>query len=84
MNPARPYAKLSSLKPGDVLITDAAFTCMSPNTPKIVSMAKVGRGSRGLTAMKHRLFVPCRAGRHMLNGQEDANGRLIGLRRACS
>jgi len=78
MNLARPYAKFSAVKPGDVLITDGGFTCMPNNASKTVhSMKPDYPGDRGL-------YITCRDGKHMLDGQLDDKGLLIGLRRACT
>lgn len=76
-----PYTRLSRLKPGDVIITDSGFDCMGKNKAKVVRMTKVGRGSAGFTKMANRLYVCCREGKHLLDGQLDEKGRLIGIRK---
>jgi hypothetical protein len=60
---------LDEVKPGDRLVADGGFTCISDGEVLVVETDDLG------------LFVPCRAGRHYLDGQEDVDGRLIGFRR---
>jgi hypothetical protein len=64
----RDWAILSKIKPGDRLFTDSGFTCMGAGEAKIVRRDDQGR-----------LFVPCRDGRHYLDGQRGENGALVGL-----
>lgn len=67
----KPYAKLSELKPGDVLVADGGFTCMK-------------EGARMKVVKDHdgSLFLPCDCGGHHLVGQADDGEHLIGLYRA--
>ncbi len=67
------YAKFSKVKEGDILITDGAFTCMNPNSAKVVKR-KLG--------LNGGLYIDCREGGHMIDGQLDERGFLIGLRRS--
>lgn len=64
----KPWAKLSELKPGSILIPDDGFTCMKAGQP-----VAVARDSNG------ELFVPCRGGGHTLCGQADDGEHLVGL-----
>jgi hypothetical protein len=64
------WAILKTLKPGDRLFTDGGFTCMPDGELKIVRRDENG------------LYVPCRRGKHYLDGQLDERGRLIGLYRS--
>ena len=66
-----PYARLKKVRAGDVLITDSGFTCMARNSAKTVYSCRGRNGG---------LWIACRDGRHMLDGQLDERGRLIGLR----
>lgn len=63
MNPT----KLEDLKPGDIIIADAGFTCLEPGEHKVWE--------------KHggKLVVGCRDGDHYLDGQRDAAGNLVGI-----
>jgi hypothetical protein len=60
---------ISQIKPGDTLIADDGFDCL--DTGQSVVVQDDGDG----------LFVPCRCGRHGLDGQLDfdGNGNLVGL-----
>jgi hypothetical protein len=63
--------KLSDVKIGETLYTDAGFTCMQAG-PNIVEADEAGR-----------LFIKCGDGRHYLDGQLDFADQetLVGLRR---
>jgi hypothetical protein len=61
-----PYAQLSKTKPGDILRADAGFTCMNEGDLFEVLSADDG------------LYIPCRCGRHYLDGQLKDDS-LIGL-----
>ena len=61
---------LADVKPGDILIADAGFTCMFEAEHVTVAADEDGR-----------LYVNCADGRHLLDGQTDAEGYLIGLTR---
>ena len=65
-----PWAKLSELKPGDILIPDGGFTCMK-------------EGARMKVIQDHdgSLFLPCNCGGHALVGQADDGEHLVGLYR---
>ncbi|MGE0725887.1 MAG: hypothetical protein AB7O45_16045 [Alphaproteobacteria bacterium] len=63
-----PGAVLAELKAGDVLVADARFTCIDAGAR--VTVEATERGA---------LFVACADGRHLLDGQVDAHGRLRGL-----
>lgn len=66
----KPWAKLSELKPGDILIPDGGFTCMKEG-----ARLTVGKNNAG------ELFLPCRHKGHTLVGQADDGEHLIGLYR---
>lgn len=59
--------RLTDVKPGDILITDRGFTCMDKGQHLTVRLSR------------HGLWIPCRVGRHYLDGQEDEDGFLVGL-----
>lgn len=63
----RKFALLKNIKPGDTLTTDAGFDCMSPGSKKTVF------------ALADKLFICCKHGHHLLDGQLDNEGYLIGL-----
>jgi hypothetical protein len=63
--------RLTDLKPGDVVIADASIACVACVAPGPKWVAADPEGS---------LFIPCRQGRHYLDGQQGQHGRLIGLR----
>ena len=64
----KPWAKLSELKPGDILIPDGGFTCMKEGARMKVVKDKDGS-----------LFLPCNCGGHSLDGQADDGEHLVGL-----
>ena len=78
----RPYARLSELRPGDKIETDAGFTCLAKG-----EVAEVHADASGI------LFVFCsghgdfanrsrhkkRTEQHMLDGQADDGEHLIGM-----
>lgn len=64
----RPYAKMSEIKPGDMLEADGGFICLKEG--ERVKVVKDADGS---------LFVPCKCGGHNLDGQADDGEHLIGL-----
>lgn len=68
-----PWAKLSELKPGHILIPDGGFTCMKEGVPVAVARDQAGA-----------LYVPCRSGGHTLDGQADDGETLVGLYRDTS
>jgi len=70
----RPYARLSALKPGDLVIVDDGFTCMKRWSERaVVEEADLADGVRWLG-------VRCRSGIHLFIGQLQADGdTLIGV-----
>lgn len=76
----RPYARREAVKPGDFLVADGGFTCMSEGERKQVRADKKGHGFE-------RLFIVCdwnedgtrHRHRHYLAGQDEGDGGLIGL-----
>lgn len=68
----RPYAKYSELKQGDLVETDADFTCRKAHDWAVVYRAGVGSD--------HHLYIECTMGHHRLDGQlGDDNDTLIGV-----
>lgn len=63
----REYAKLSELKAGDTVTVDGDFTCMKAWSQHIVKASLEG------------LFIPYKEGEHMLDGQADDGGNLVGI-----
>lgn len=59
--------KLSELQPGDIVFLDDGFTCRDAGP------ARVFRDCKG------DLYVGCRDGRHVLDGQDDGDGVLVGV-----
>lgn len=57
---------LADLKPGSTIIADDGFTCMTA-------------GQKTVHADAHGLYVPCNDGKHYLDGQEDEDGKLVGI-----
>lgn len=62
------FAKLKSVKAGDILKTDGGFTCMPDGV-----LRKVQADADG------KLWIRCGDGKHYLDGQADGQGRLVGL-----
>lgn len=62
----RPYAKLNNVRAGNYLELDNDFTCMS------------GTVCVGIDD-EEKLYVPCRSGRHYLDGQLNDAGYLVGM-----
>lgn len=61
------YAKISEVKAGTRLVTDAGFTCLRRNVRRLVRKDELG------------LYIKCSEGNHYLDGQ--AQGRhYIGLK----
>lgn len=66
----RPYARLSQLKPGDIVIVDDGFTCMTAWSEKEIRTGDCG------------LYIECEKGIHTIDGQLDIDGAaLIGIYR---
>lgn len=63
----RPWATLSTLKPGDKLQADPGFTCIRANDILTIQ------------GCEHGLFVPCSEGKHFLDGQADDGEHLVGF-----
>lgn len=63
----RRYAKLSKVKPFDLLELDDGFDCMN-GTVSVLADEETGE-----------LYVPCERGKHLLEGQENEDGYLIGM-----
>lgn len=82
----RPWASLSSLKPGDILFADSGFTCIRTSHHKQVMTERSPlRRLWDLISFSkqrnHDLFVLCDCGQHFLDGQlpgED-NDSLVGF-----
>jgi hypothetical protein len=64
------FAKLSEIKPGDMLITDGGFTCIGN-----LEQREVQKDDEG------RLFISCADGRHYLGRRSELSGddTLVGL-----
>lgn len=62
-----PWAKLSKLSNGSRVRVDACFTCMTPNSIRVVTQADDG------------LWISCSHGRHYLVGQADDGEHLVGI-----
>ncbi|MDR3513746.1 MAG: hypothetical protein P4L73_19085 [Caulobacteraceae bacterium] len=67
----RAYARLDDLQPGDTLIPDGGFDCLAEGQPRRVWRRESGE-----------LCIDCRSGVHVLAGQDDGDGFLVGLYRA--
>lgn len=66
----REWAKLSALKAGDKVVTDDGFTCGINNQTLDVRFDA-----------QHGPWVPCRSGKHFLDGQlsDIDNDHLVGI-----
>jgi hypothetical protein len=63
--------RLEDVKPGDVLIADGGFTCLTEN------------GRCKVREDEHGLYVICDEGKHYLDGQLDDDGTgIIGFAKA--
>ena len=63
----RPWAKLSEVKAGDWLRSDAGFDCLSTEAEVEVQQHPTG------------LFVVCSEGMHFIEGQADDGEHLVGF-----
>jgi len=63
-----------TVKPGDILIADAGFTCLKEGRPLVVQEDPTKVGER-----ISRLYVQCNDGRHYLDGQLGEESALIGF-----
>lgn len=61
------WLKFSDVKAGDKIQADRGFTCIAPNAVLEVR------------SCDHGLYVNCDEGKHFLDGQENADGFLVGL-----
>lgn len=68
------WARQGEVSPGDILIADGGFDC-------IVEGARV-EVERDLHGFGVDLWVACRCGKHMLDGQLDEEGRYVGFAKA--
>jgi hypothetical protein len=64
----RPYARMDELSPEDTVEVDGDFDCMHPGERKVIRANAAGD-----------LFVICDRGRHMLDGQLNDDGELVGV-----
>jgi hypothetical protein len=64
----RRYAKLAGLRPGDKVQVDGGFDCMEAWSIKEVHQHKSGV-----------LYINCGKGNHILDGQDDGDGYLVGI-----
>lgn len=65
----RSWAHSSTVKTGDVLITDGGFTCMGKHARRTVKIDDTSGD----------LYVDCDDGKHFLYGQTGDDGELVGL-----
>ena len=61
---------MSEIKPGDKLIADAGFTCLSED--EVVEVKADAKGE---------LYIPCEEGEHYLDGQATGDGICVGFKR---
>lgn len=67
--PGHPFAQVSAVQVGTILITDGDFACMGDREEKIVKQDDSGR-----------LYIECEEKYHGLDGQESDDGKFyIGL-----
>lgn len=60
--------KILNVKVGDKLVADGGFTCLAEGS--INTVCQKGNGP---------LFIRCKEGDHILLGQTDKDGNLVGL-----
>jgi len=60
-------ARLSELRPGDVVMLDAGFPCRDAGPARVFLDPDLG------------LYVSCQTGRHFLDGQDEGDGYLVGV-----
>lgn len=63
----QPYLKLQDLKVGMMMHVDGGFSCM-PEGDCMVEATQDGE-----------LFVPCSSGSHLLEGQCEEDGTMVGI-----
>lgn len=69
--------KLTDIKPGDVIQTDAGFTCMGAERKMVKFDEEIAKKNDWPGA---GLYVDCESGQHFLDGQEDEpDADLVGL-----
>jgi hypothetical protein len=76
------WAHRSTVKAGDVLITDGGFTCMGNHERKVVKSFEGPLLHCDAEYAKDpfaRLYIDCSDGTHGLDGQVGEDGELIGL-----
>jgi len=59
--------KLDEVKAGDVVVLDGGFSCRAAGPARV------------FTTADGRPFVACRHGRHLLDGQQEEDGMLVGV-----
>jgi hypothetical protein len=64
------YPKMFAIRPGDILVTYAGFTCIPADT-----LVRVERDDAGM-------FFRCSDGNHYLESQRNENDECLGLTRA--
>lgn len=60
----RTYARLSELKEGDKIKVDGDFPCMEPWSEHTVHYH-----GEDILALRSRLYIDCKHGKHFLDGQ---------------
>lgn len=76
------WAHSTTVKVGDILVTDDGFTCMGAGERKTVESWDGPMPNTDPEYLKDpfsRLFVECRDGCHFLDGQVGDDGELVGL-----
>ena len=64
--------KLIDLKPGDIVIADGGFTCVQEGEHTVHRNPRL--------PSTEGLYIHCTEGEHYLDGQEDTDGNLVGLK----
>lgn len=81
-NFGRAWAHSGSVKEGDVLTCDGGFTCMAEGDRKVVKRREGPMKGYSANYAKDpfaRLYVDCKDGTHMLDGQVGNDGELVGF-----
>ena len=63
------YARIGTLRAGHIVNVDDGFTCRPAGT---ATVRRDGRGFAGL-------YIPCKHGKHFLEGQRDDGLHYIGI-----
>lgn len=72
------FPQLSDLKPGDKLIADERFKCLTDGQEcEVKEDPSITHNWPGA-----KLYVECEHGEHFLDGQENDDGEVLGLSRA--